>query len=266
MSDDPHAATRTAAGPRSPISIRVRVVLAAGVLIALGVLAGVVPVPSVGGLLADVADTLGAWTYLLVPVLAFLETAAFVGLVVPGETAVLVGGVVAARGEVVLALIIALVWAAAVAGDLTAFLLGRRLGGPFLRRHAGRLRIDVAQLDRVERVFARHGGKAVLTGRFVGVLRAFTPFVAGTSGMALGRFAAFSAAGALAWSVLVTLLGYAFASSFETAGSVITQVTVAAAVLAGLAVWFARGRRRRRRRDRAARTAPRPRALPAGAA
>jgi hypothetical protein len=62
---------------------------------------------------------------------AFFETAAFLGLVVPGETAVLVGGVVAERGEVAVPILLALVWTLA-AGDVSAFLLGRRLGGPFL--------------------------------------------------------------------------------------------------------------------------------------
>ena len=66
------------------------------------------------------------------PTLAFLETGAFIGLVVPGETAIVVGGVVAERGEVSLPALIGLVWVAAVAGDTVSFLLGRRFGRPFL--------------------------------------------------------------------------------------------------------------------------------------
>ena len=120
-------------------------VLAAGALLALSLVVGVVETPDVGGILADAADSLGAWTYLAIPTLAFLETGAFVGLVVPGETAIVVGGVVAERGEVELPLLIALVWAAAVGGDLVSFLLGRRFGRPFLDAHGPRLRIRASR-------------------------------------------------------------------------------------------------------------------------
>ena len=223
-------------------------------------LAGIVELPSVGDALTDLSDALGAWTYLLVPVLALLETAAFVGLLVPGETAVLVGGVVAGRGEVSLVALIALVWAAAVAGDVTSFLLGRRLGAAFLRRHAVRLHMKVEHVERAERLFERHGGKSVVIGRFVGVLRAFTPFAAGTSGMTLRRFLPYSVGGALVWAASLTLAGYAFSSSVATAGELITRVTIGAMLAAGL-VLGARHLRRRGTRGRRAgslRLAPRP--------
>lgn len=224
-------------------SVWLRVGLAAAAAVALAVLTGVLELPSVGALLADLSDALGTWAYVLVPALAFFETAAFLGLVVPGETAVLVGGVVAERGEVSLPILIALVWTLAVAGDVSAFLLGRRLGGPFLRRHAPRLRVKPEQLDRIDGLFARHGGKTIVIGRFVGVLRAFTPFVAGTTGMTLRRFLPYSAAAALAWAALFTLLGYAFSSSVTTVGDNVTRISIAAMAVAGLALWIRRVRR-----------------------
>src|SRR5687768_16534733 len=95
---------------------------------ALAVVAGAVPVPDLSGTLEDASRTLGAWAYPAVGALAFLETGAFVGLLVPGETAVVVGGVVAANGDVELAPLIALIWLAAAAGDLVSFMIGRRLG------------------------------------------------------------------------------------------------------------------------------------------
>jgi membrane-associated protein len=220
-----------------------RVGLAATAAVALAVVTGVLELPSVGAFLADLSDALGIWAYVLVPALAFFETAAFLGLVVPGETAVLVGGVVAERGEVSLPILIALVWMLSVAGEVSAFLLGRRLGGPFLRRHAPRLRVKEEHLDRLDRLFARHGGKTIVIARFVGVLRAFTPFVAGTSGMALRRFLPYSAAAALAWAALFTLLGYAFSSSVPTVGDNVTRISVAVLVLAGLALLVRRSRR-----------------------
>ena len=80
------------------------------------VIVGVVPLPDFDGALEDASRTLGAWAYPAVAGFAFLETGAFVGLAVPGETAVVVGGVVAARGDVELVPLIGLVWLAAAAG------------------------------------------------------------------------------------------------------------------------------------------------------
>ena len=113
----------------------------------------------------------------------------------PGETAIVVGGVVAERGEVELAPLIGLVWVAAVGGDVVSFLLGRRFGRPFLDAHGERLRIRAEHVERVERIFDRHGGKAILVGRFVGILRALMPFVAGASRFPLRRFVPYTAVG-----------------------------------------------------------------------
>ena len=154
----------------------------------LAVITGLVPLPDLTGALEDASDTLGAWAYPAVGVFAFLETGAFVGLVVPGETAVVVGGVVAAEGDVELVPLIGLVWLAAAGGDLVSFVLGRRLGRPFLERHGPRVRVGPERLGQVERFYARHGGSAVLLGRFVGLVRAVSPFVAGASGLELRRF------------------------------------------------------------------------------
>jgi hypothetical protein len=118
-----------------------------------------VPLPDLDGALEDASRTLGAWAYPSVAGFALLETGAFVGLLVPGETAVVVGGVVAQRGEVELAPLIALVWAGAAAGDLVSFLLGRRLGRPFLEHHGARMHLGPERLGRVERFYDRHGAR-----------------------------------------------------------------------------------------------------------
>ena len=112
-----------------------RGLLVVGVLAAAAfalVTAGVVRLPDVEGFLTDLSDTLGPWTYALVAALAFLETGAFVGLVAPGETAIVLGGVVAAEGGVDLGPIILVAWLAAALGDLASFALGQRLGRRFL--------------------------------------------------------------------------------------------------------------------------------------
>src|ERR687893_1230864 len=150
----------------------------------------------------------GPWTYALVAVLAFLETGAFVGLVAPGETVVIAGGVIAGQGEIQLFPLIGLVWTCAVLGDTTSFYIGRRLGRRFLERHGPRLKITEERLQQVESYFERHGGKTILIGRFIGLVRALAPFIAGSSGLAYRRFIPFSVIGTGLWAAAFSVLGY----------------------------------------------------------
>jgi membrane protein DedA with SNARE-associated domain/diacylglycerol kinase family enzyme len=151
---------------------------------------------------------------------------------VPGETAVVVGGVVAERGGVELLPLIGFVWLAAVGGDFVSFLLGRRLGRPFLERHGPRFQLGPERLARVDRFYDRHGGKAVLLGRFTGLVRAVSPFLAGASGLALRRFVMWSAAGALLWATTFTLVGYGFSESFAESGEAAARIAAGAALAA----------------------------------
>ncbi|HWM54596.1 MAG TPA: bifunctional DedA family/phosphatase PAP2 family protein [Solirubrobacterales bacterium] len=191
--------------------------------IAIGVVAGyylisrVVPHDELQGILEDVSNTLGAWTYLLVGVFAFAETGAFVGLVVPGETTMLLGGAVAGQGVIDVYLLIAIAWFAAWAGDTTSFFIGRRLGRDFVLRNGPRFGISHERFEKVEDYFSRHGGKTIFIGRFVGVVRALAPFIAGSSGMRYGAFVPYSILGTGIWAPAHILIGYFFSRSIDTA-------------------------------------------------
>ncbi|MDA0136481.1 DedA family protein [Solirubrobacter deserti] len=210
-------------------------VLAAGVLLA--------------GELADVLGTVGAWVYLAVPALIFLETTAFAGWLVHGELALLTGGVVIAdQGVAALGLMIALVATAAVAGDLVSVTAGRVLGRPFLERRLPRAAAAV------DGFFARHGGKALFLGRFTGLFRSTLPFVAGTSGVTVRRIVPYSVASAVIWSATFVTLGYAAAESFDEVGDTVSRVALIVLLVLAVAL-IARGRRRARRRGDAPATA-----------
>jgi len=191
--------------------------------IAIGVAAGyylisrVIPHEDLQGILEDVSNTLGAWTYLLVGVFAFAETGAFVGLVVPGETVMLLGGAVAGQGVINVYLLIAIAWFAAWAGDTTSFFIGRRLGRDFVLRNGPRFGISHERFEKVEDYFSRHGGKTIFIGRFVGVVRALAPFIAGSSGMRYGAFVPYSILGTGIWAPAHILIGYFFSRSIDTA-------------------------------------------------
>jgi membrane protein DedA with SNARE-associated domain/membrane-associated phospholipid phosphatase len=192
--------------------------LAGGALAVVGLLvygSGLVHLPNVQKLLEDAGGALGNWTYVVVGVAAFLETGAFVGLIAPGETFLIFGGVVAGQGKVNIIALIAIVWACAVAGDVASFLAGRRLGRAFLVRHGPKVSISEERLHKVEAFFDRHGGKAILLGRFVGLVRAIAPFLAGSSGLAFRRFIPYDVIGAGAWASALLLIGYIFWRSFD---------------------------------------------------
>lgn len=174
-------------------------------------------------LLADISHTLGAWTYLVVGAFAFLETGAFVGLIAPGETVVILGGAVAGQGATSLYLTIAIVWTCAWAGDSASFMLGRHLGRDFVLRHGHRVRLSRERFAQVEDYFARHGGKTILLGRFIGIVRSLAPFIAGSSGMRYAGFVPYSILGTGVWSATFTLVGYFASQSIDTAAEVAGQ-------------------------------------------
>ena len=192
---------------------------------------GAVHLPNVKKLVEDLGSALGQWTYLLVAVAAFLETGAFVGLIAPGETFLIFGGVVAGQGTISLVALIAIVWTCAVMGDLASFYAGRRLGRNFLVKHGPKVSITEDRLHHVEAFFDRHGGKAILLGRFVGVVRAVNPFLAGSSGMPLRRFLPYDVIGAGAWATALLVLGYIFWQSFDRVLHYAEQGTLALATV-----------------------------------
>lgn len=196
--------------------------LLTGLAVVAGVLvgSGLVTIPSLEGLplqerVSDVGDALGGWGYPLVGLLAFLETGAFVGLVAPGETFVILGGVLSGEGTLSYPLLLGIVWACAFLGDTASFALGRRLGRGFLERHGPRVKITADRLEQVEGFLERHGGKAIVVGRFIGFVRAVAPFVLGSGGVSWRRFLPYAVVGSGLWSALFVTLGYAFWQSLD---------------------------------------------------
>jgi membrane protein DedA with SNARE-associated domain len=219
---------------------------------------GIVRPPNLEDLARDVGSMLGPYTYALVGAMAFLETGAGVGLIAPGEFVVILGGVAAGQGEVELAPLIALAWICALAGDTVSFLLGRRLGRGFLIAHGDRFGLSRGRLEQIERHFARHGGKTILLGRFIGLVRSLAPFVAGASRMPARRFLPMTAAAAAIWATACTLLGYVFWNSVDEALALAKEgsLVVAGVVAVGVAITFVIKRRRRGDRERTRRSEP----------
>lgn len=211
--------------------------LALAAALALGAYgSGLVHPPSPEKLILGVGERLGPYTYVLVGALAFLEVGAFVGVLVPGEFTVIFGGVVAGQGVIDIGRLIGLVWICAVAGDTTSYLLGRRLGRGFILRHGPRVKITRARLETVEGFFEEHGGKTILFGRFIGLVRAMAPFLAGASHMPLRSFLPYDVVSAGIWSATCCLVGYVFWQSFSQVVEIARQSTFALGLVLALVV------------------------------
>ncbi|MFU8850785.1 DedA family protein [Micromonospora sp. SL1-18] len=150
----------------------------------------------------------------LVFLLPALEASTLLGLVVPGEVAVLVGGVAANEGRLRLWAVVVAAIAGAALGDQVGYLVGRRYGRRLLDWVPRRL----VRPDRVRRgldLIRRRGVVAVVLGRWVAELRTLVPGLAGMSGMPYGAFTIANIAGGMLWAATTAVLGYLFGASYR---------------------------------------------------
>jgi membrane protein DedA with SNARE-associated domain len=183
---------------------------------------------------------------------AALESAAFLGFLVPGETIVVSAGVLASFGILDLPETLVIAVGGALTGDNAGYWLGRRLGRPWLERVTARWRAPGGAhgahtlLLRVDELFERHGGKAVLVGRFIGFLRAMAPFAAGSSRMPYARFVVYNGIGATAWGIAFVLLGFFLGTSWTVVERWFGRVGLAIGMVVLVAtVWWLRRAMRR---------------------
>lgn len=203
-------------------------------------------------LVESIGNAVGGWLYVIAAALCFGEAAILVGLVLPGETALLVAGVFCQRGVLSLWIMIPLAVAAAIAGDSVGYEFGKKFGPALRRARLGRW-VGEHRWSMVDGFIKRHGGKAVLLGRLTALFRALVPSMAGMSGMRYRTFIVWNAAGGLIWAPGCVLLGYAFSSSLATVGRTLTWAPFA--LIAVFAVIYGFLHVRRRRRERAEATA-----------
>ncbi|WP_035870569.1 DedA family protein, partial [Kitasatospora cheerisanensis] len=187
----------------------------------------------------------GPVVYAVVGALVFAEDALFFGFVLPGETAAVLGGLLAHQGKVSLGWMVLVVVAAAILGDSTGYEVGRRLGPAVLRTRSMRRHAD--RIEGARDLIRRRGPVAVLLGRFVAFFRALMPALAGVSRMPYRQFLLYNAVGGLIWGVGFTLLGYFAGSAYSRVEGTVGRslaLAVAAVVVVALVVWRARSHRR----------------------
>lgn len=201
--------------------------------------------------MGQIADALlslhGPVIYAVVAALVFGEAALFFGFVFPGETAIVVAGVLASQGRVSLPVLFAVIVIAAVVGDSVGYEIGRRFGDRLIGVKP--LRKHQTKIGKAQGLLRRRGAFAVFLGRFTALLRALMPALAGSARMPYGRFLVFNAMGGIAWGIGFTTGGYLAGTAFEQvarwAGRVLA-IGVALLAVAAIVAWSVRRRRRQR--------------------
>jgi membrane protein DedA with SNARE-associated domain len=199
----------------------------------------------VSSLASEITGLSGWVAYLVVAALVFGETAVFIGFFVPGETAVVLAGVLASRGHLAIVPLIVIVVAAAVAGPLVGYEIGRRMGDRLFASAV--LRRVPGGVDRTRAVLRDRGGLGVLLGRFVAIVRAIMPAAAGAAPVRYATFLRWNLIGGVIWGVGYTLVGYLAGSAYtvvEKRVGVGLAVAVAVLIVAAVAAWAIRRHRR----------------------
>jgi membrane-associated protein len=164
--------------------------------------------------LAELVGSFGPWIYALLFLIVFAETGLVVTPFLPGDSLLFACGALAATGVLDPLLVPGLLIMAAILGDAVNYAAGHFVGprvfsaedqGTFWHRVLNR-----DHLRQAHEFFERHGGKAIVLGRFVPIVRTFVPFVAGAGEMSYASFAFYNVTGAIIWVGLCVGAGYAF--------------------------------------------------------
>jgi membrane-associated protein len=173
--------------------------------------------------------------YVLIGAIVFVETGILLGFFLPGDSILFSAGLVAAaHGNVNIVILVTVIFLAAFIGDQVGFVLGRKIGRPYLERHSGP-RIE-KMIERSERFYERTGWWAVVAARFFPWIRTFVPPIAGASHMNYYKFLSANALGALLWGVGITLAGYYAATLpwVKTSSYAIAAFFITASVVSSL--------------------------------
>ena len=162
-----------------------------------------------------IAHNLQLPLFLLLIFFAFAEAALFVGFILPGETALLIGGVLAHAGVWNVWVFLGAAIVGAIAGDSVGYEVGKHFGPRIKVNAFGRL-VGEKRWRLAQAIFDRYHGGAIFFGRAQALLRALVPALAGMNNVPYRQFIKWNAAGGIVFSTVVVLLGYEFANSLAT--------------------------------------------------
>lgn len=155
----------------------------------------------------DLAHIIEAGGILLVAAIVFAESGLLVGFFLPGDSLLFTAGLLSAQGHMSIVPLVACVTLAAIIGDSVGYNIGKHAGKRLFKREDSLL-FHKDHIQRAEKFYEAHGGKAIILARFVPVVRTFAPVVAGVGTMEYRKFLGFNVIGALLWATGITILGY----------------------------------------------------------
>ena len=158
---------------------------------------------------------LGNWEYLIIFLAIFLESSAFLGLILPGETMLVLAGFLSSQGYLKLGDCVWIVMLAAILGDSLGYFFGSTIGQHYFEKHKRLLFLKRKHIRKTNVYFQRHGGKTVFFSRFISILREAAPFAAGIAEMPYRKFFLYNAPGGILWTLVFLLLGYYFGQSWQ---------------------------------------------------
>ena len=159
--------------------------------------------------LSQILQQYGGWTYLILFLIIFCETGFVVAPILPGDSLLFACGAFAAKGDLHLSSLCALLSIAAIGGDTVNYWIGAYLGPKAFSREDSRF-FKKKYLVRTHEFYEKYGGKTIILARFMPIIRTFAPFVAGIGRMSYGKFLSYNVIGGLAWILSFLLLGYFF--------------------------------------------------------
>ncbi|OHD64288.1 MAG: hypothetical protein A2176_01420 [Spirochaetes bacterium RBG_13_51_14] len=156
-----------------------------------------------------IIQSFGMWSYLILFVIVFCETGLVITPFLPGDSLLFAAGALAAIGAFDLNILMIVFPAAAIIGDNTNYWIGYFIGPKVFSAETTRFP-NKRHLERTHEFYKRHGGKTVILGRFIPIIRTFMPFVAGIGRMTYTRFLAYDVFGGIVWPSIFVLSGYIF--------------------------------------------------------
>lgn len=160
----------------------------------------------------DLPELIRTVGYLGVFAIVFLESGLMIGFFFPGDSLLFTAGFLASQNILDIKILIAGCFIAAVAGDSIGYLIGKKYGRRLFQKENS-IWFHKDHLVRAQNFYEKHGGKTIILARFIPVIRAFAPVVAGIGLMRYKRFVIFNLVGAVLWAIFVPLLGFYLGSA-----------------------------------------------------
>src|SRR3989344_1846707 len=187
------------------------------------------------------------WGYPIVFLSALLEATPFFGILIPGQTIVIIGGFYAKLGVLNIYYVIFLSALGAIIGDLVGYILGRSYGYSFIRDYGKYFFFKKEYFKRTKELMNEHTGKTIIIGRFNSITRAFAPFVAGSSKVPFKKFLFYNIVGGISWGIFFSLVGYIFGEAYKVASRYINGFLIVFFIAAFIIAYFYLGHKRRKK-------------------